>query len=118
MEYDPKDFLAAEITKTDVRQETGLKLTEQEGKYLISQVDGVFKMFTEVEPGYQLIKLQDKDVKDYKSLDEINKVLDGDLKISVQVLKRKDFYDVVNEPSQSSNHEDTDFLEAGIPEER
>jgi hypothetical protein len=120
MDYEPKDLVQAQVTKANLKQDAGLKLIECRGSYIVSGVGSVFEMFTPLETGDRLIKLQDKDVSEYKNLDEIKKVLQDEKTISVEVVHRKNISDsnenFPNEGSENST-EDAEVIEQAIPHE-
>ena len=115
MTYDKKDFIEASITKSAMMEDAGLKIAEYNGEYIIYEVGGVFEMFTSVKKGSRLIKLQDRDIHEYSSLDEIKEVIQREKNVTIQAVKIKDFNEILNDSSVS---EAEGFqLEDGIPSE-
>lgn len=101
MSYDKKDFIAASITKSAMMEDAGLKLCEYNGDIIIYEVGGVFDMFTNVKKGSRLIKLQDKDIQEYSSLDEIKEVIQRERNVRIEAVKIKDFTEILNDSSIS-----------------
>ncbi len=113
MKYDPKDFIAASITKSAMMEDAGLKIVEYNGEYIIYEVYGVFDMFTNVKKGSRLIKLMDRDIHDYSSLEEIKEVVKREKHVSIEAVKIKDYNDIMNDSSISE--EEGFLLEDSIP---
>eukprot|EP00934_Nitzschia_sp_Nitz4_P004560 Nitzschia sp. Nitz4//scaffold286_size23798//16241//16576//NITZ4_008453-RA/size23798-processed-gene-0.29-mRNA-1//-1//CDS//3329545747//4550//frame0 len=91
MDFDPKDFIAANITKSAMMEDCGLKVTNYNGDIIIYEVGGVFEMFTNVKAGSKLIKLQDKDIKDYESLEEIRQTMKDAKNVRIEAVKIKEY---------------------------
>lgn len=94
-------------------EDPGLKICEYNGEYIIYEVGGVFDMFTEVKKGSRLLKLQNKNIQEYGSLDEIKKVLEESKTISVEALRIPNFQEILNDSSVSES--EGLLLEEGIP---
>ena len=116
MYYDPKDFIAASITKSSMMEDAGLKIAEYKGDYIIYEVYGVFDMFTNVKKGSRLIKLMDKDIHEYSGIDEIREVVKREKTVRIEAVKIKDANEILNDSSISES-EGFD-LESGIPDEK
>jgi hypothetical protein len=101
MSYDKKDFIAASITKSAMMEDAGLKLAEYNGDIIIYEVGGVFEIFTNVKKGSRLIKLQDKDIHEYSSLEEIKQVLAKEKTVSIEAVRIKHFTEILNDSSIS-----------------
>lgn len=114
MSFDPKDFISASITKSPLMEDCGLKVTEYNGDVVIYEVGGVFEMFTQVKPGSRLIKLQDKDIKEYGSIEDIKREMAQARSVRIEAVKIKDYNDIMNDSSNSE--QDIPQLEEGIPE--
>jgi hypothetical protein len=115
MSYDKKDFIEASITKSAMMEDAGLKLAEYNGEFIIYEVGGVFQMFTNVKKGSRLIKLQDKDIHEYSSLEEIKQVIQKEKTVSIEAVRIKDYTEILNDSSIS---EAEGFqLEDGMPPE-
>lgn len=113
--YNPKDFIAASITKSEMMEDAGLKLTEYNGDIIIYEVGGVFEMFTNVKKGSRLLKLQGKPVDEYSSLDEIKEVMKKERTVKIEAVKIRDYNDIMNDSSVSES--EGLQLEDGIPAE-
>jgi len=103
MSYNPKDFIAASITKSPMMEDAGLKVTEYSGEFIIYEVGGVFEMFTNVKKGSRLLKLQDKNIHEYKSLDEIKEVMNKERTVRIEAVKIPDYNDIMNDSSISES---------------
>lgn len=88
MNFKPGDVIFAQVTKSDVKQPAGLKLDERNGRIYIRKVDGLFKVRkSPVQAGDQLLKLNDKDVEEYRDLNAIKAVIKTEKTIMVTVLR-------------------------------
>jgi hypothetical protein len=87
--FNPKDLCWACITKTNVKQNAGLHLVENnDGTICVDLVDGAFGSFTEVKPGDRLLKIQGKDVGTFEGgVEEINRLIKESLRIEIEVLQ-------------------------------
>ncbi len=78
----------AQVTKSDVKQPAGLKLEERHGRVYVRKVEGLFKVRkVPVQAGDQLLKINDRDVEDYPSLNAIKALIKAEKAISVVVLR-------------------------------
>ena len=87
-----EDIIHASVTKADKNphDNPGLELQEDGNKIYISDVFGLFRAWTNVQVGQQVIKLQNKFVDVYPGgIEEIRNVLLQEKEISIQVLKKK-----------------------------
>jgi hypothetical protein len=115
MNYNSKYFIAASITKSERMEDAGLHICEYNGEYIIYDVSGVFDKFTDVKKGSRLLKLQEKDVHEYASVDDIKKVLNDSKIVSIEAVKIPGFDEILNDSSVS---ESEGFqLDEGIPVE-
>ena len=73
MDYDARDYIAASVTKSEKMEDAGLRVAEHNGDFIIYEVGGIFEMCTPLPAGTRMLKLQDRDVSEYRSLDESNK---------------------------------------------
>ena len=103
--HNHEDFIAASITKSALMEDAGLSICENNnGHYIISEVSGLFSMFTEVKKGSLLLKLQDKEVHEYSCLDEIKSVINGLKTVRIEAVRIPDFERSLHDsalPSQS-----------------
>jgi len=113
MKYDPKDFIAASITKSRMMEDAGLKIAEYNGEYIIYDVYGVFEQFTHVKKGSRLIKLMGKDIHEYSSLEEIKDVVKRERTVHIEAVKIKDYNEIMNDSSVSEA--ESFQLERSIP---
>jgi hypothetical protein len=98
MEFKPGDVIHAQVTKADVKQEAGLKLEERHGRIYVRKIDGLFKRReVPVIAGDELLKLNGKDVEEFRNIQEIKRTIKQELKIMV-VVQRND----VNDSSRST----------------
>lgn len=121
MDFDAKDFIAASVTKSRNMEDSGLKIAEYNGDFVIYEVGGIFEMCTPLPAGTRLLKLQDKDISEYESLDQIRSVLQKDKKISVEGVKLKGAADwmsvAAGNDSSNSEPDGVDPLHEGLPKE-
>jgi hypothetical protein len=98
MEFKPGDVIHAQVTKADVKQEAGLKLEERHGRIYVRKIEGLFKRReVPVIAGDELLKLNGKDVEEFRNIQEIKHTIKQELKIMV-VVQRND----VNDSSRST----------------
>ena len=83
-----KDLIWAKVTKAPGSNVAGLTIKERDGGLFVTRVEGPFQMFTEVKVGDRLLRIQEKDVADM-SLDDVNKILDQEKTIEVEVIHPK-----------------------------
>jgi hypothetical protein len=90
MEFKPGDVIHAQVTKADVKQEAGLKLEERHGRIYVRKIEGLFKRRElPVIAGDELLKLNGKDVDEFRNIQEIKHTIKQELKIMV-VVQRND----------------------------
>lgn len=92
--------LSACVTKTSLQQNVGLHLMEDNGNDGIIRIrevekEGPFATFTNLQPGDQVLRLQDKDISHYSrsggggAIRQMEMILDKSLQIRIQVLRRQ-----------------------------
>merc|ERR1711935_1115296 len=103
-QFNRKDLLWASITKSNVKQNAGLNLFQDNGGIIrVQKVDGAFEMFTEVKPGYRLLQFQEKDVSSYEGgIQQIENLIKTSLKVQVKVLKPSGEADVRDDENTSA----------------
>eukprot|EP00980_Cylindrotheca_fusiformis_P021765 scaffold8595_cov134-Cylindrotheca_fusiformis.AAC.1 len=90
-DFNPKHLLWASITKTNVKQNAGLHVTKKEdGHIWVDRVDGAFEMFTQVQPGDRLLKIQEKDVASY-TLEEIENIIRTSMRVEIEVYQPRPY---------------------------
>mmetsp|Transcript_40877 Transcript_40877/g.98579 ORF Transcript_40877/g.98579 Transcript_40877/m.98579 type:complete len:184 (+) Transcript_40877:2-553(+) len=90
-EYPTHRLHNACVIKTHVAEKDAgllLKQSEDDGHIYVEKVEGMFATYTKVEVGSRLLKIQHKPVESYPGgLEEINQLLQDEMKIEVQILK-------------------------------
>lgn len=87
--FSPGDVITVTVGKSNPRQDPGLKVEEKNGKYYVRKVPsgGLFAR-TPVIAGDKILELNGIDSREYKSVNEMKKVLKDEPKITVVVLRR------------------------------
>jgi hypothetical protein len=102
MEFNPGDVIHAQVTKANLLQEAGLKLEQRHGHIYVRKIDGLFKRRgVPVQAGDQLLTFNGKDVKEYRDLNEIKKLIKEELKIFISFMRI--------DPDDSSQGTDSDY---------
>ena len=84
MQFNPGDVIHAQVTKGDILQEAGLELEEYHGRYYVKKVKGLFKRRNvPVQVGDQLLKLNGRDVDDYRNLKEMKQLMKDEMSIQI-----------------------------------
>mmetsp|Transcript_5323 Transcript_5323/g.15456 ORF Transcript_5323/g.15456 Transcript_5323/m.15456 type:complete len:509 (+) Transcript_5323:148-1674(+) len=88
--FEPGDVITVNVTKSNKRQDPGLKVEKQNGKYYVRKVPsgGLFAK-TPVIPGDKLLEINGIDSHEVEDVNEIKKILKEELKITI-VVERKD----------------------------
>lgn len=87
--FSPGDVITVTVGKSNPKQDAGLKIEEQNGKYYVRKVPsgGLFAK-TPVIAGDKILELNGKDHHDYMDVNELKKVLKEEERITVVVLRR------------------------------
>lgn len=66
-------------------EDPGLKISGENGFFIVEDIDpkGVFGEYTQLEAPSRLVKLNGKDAKEFKSLDEIYDIFKAERKLEV-----------------------------------
>eukprot|EP00536_Pseudo-nitzschia_multiseries_P012154 jgi/Psemu1/31075/gm1.31075_g len=88
--FEPGDVITVNVTKSNKKQDPGVKVEEQNGKYYVRKVPsgGLFAK-TPVIPGDKVLEVNGIDSREFKDVNEIKKILKDELKITI-VVERKD----------------------------
>ena len=87
--YNPGDVITVTVGKSDPRQDSGLKIEERNGKYYIRKVPsgGLFAK-TPVIAGDKILELNGQDHHEFKTENEVKKVLRDEERITIVVLRK------------------------------
>jgi len=86
--FSPGDVITITVTKSNVKQDPGLKVEERNGKYYVRKVPsgGLFAK-TPVIASDKILELNGIDRHEYKSVNEMKKILKDEMKITIVVLR-------------------------------
>lgn len=88
--FEPGDVITVSVTKSNAKQDAGMKIEERNGKYYVCKVpSGGHFSKTPVIAGDKILELNGIDSHDFKDVNELKKILKSEKKISV-VVERKD----------------------------
>ena len=87
--FNPGDVITVTVGKSNSKQDPGLKVEENNGKYYVRKVPsgGLFSK-TPVIAGDKLLELNGIDSHEFKHVNELKKILKEEQKITVVVLRR------------------------------
>jgi len=88
-QINPRDIVSAQVKKANASQDAGLALEERDGQIYVTKVHSVFEMFTPLEAGCRLLKLQDKDINEYDGIEDVIKCMKDNMSVSVDVFQPK-----------------------------
>jgi PDZ domain len=110
MDFKPGDVIHAQVTKSDVKQPSGLKLEEKHGRIYVRKVDGLFKLRkVPVQAGDQVLKINGKDVEEYPNLTAVKAVIKSEKAITVCVLRCDPTDEDESTDSERGNKEEEDY---------
>ena len=114
MEFNPGDVIHCQVTKADVVQDAGLHFVEKHGRIYIDRVEGLFqRRGCPVQPGDQLLMFQSKEVREYKGIREITRIMKRDLRIMITVERN----DPAIESESSDEESDEEYPRLGYYKE-
>ena len=84
----PGDILWGSVNRSKHHEDTGIKICERNGKLWVIRItnDGLFKRWTPVEAGDQLLEVNGRNV-DGLTVDDINKILKEEKHIQVKACR-------------------------------
>ena len=87
--FSPGDVITVTVGKSNPKQDPGLKIEERNGKYYVRKVPsgGLFAK-TPVIAGDKILELNGKDSHNFKTANELKKILKSETKITVVVLRK------------------------------
>lgn len=86
--WDVKSLVFSEVTKAEVTDDVGLVIEQRsnDGNYYAKEVTELFATYTALAVGHRILKLQNKDIRQYDGMKEINDVLKNDMTITIESL--------------------------------